>query len=879
MNPRRAFYIPVIVIVSALFVSACSTEKNTFFTRAFHNITAHYNVYFNGAQSYKKGVKKVREDIADDYTTLLPVFKATKSNVPSAVAAQMDKAIKKSVKLIKTHSITVKPKRKGDGLLTKIDPLEDYLDERREEFRDRSEYCNWVDDAYLLMGKAHYYKHDYSGAINSLKILERSHKYSGLQPRGWLWQARSYIEMGYYDDAKINLDKLNKEEELPRELKVEYSLALASLHINRENYNKALIHLKEAVDNIRRGRNKARYHYLMAQIAERIGKSATALDYYARVIDENPVYEMAFNAKINQALAYQGGRSGAIKEDLQKMIKDEKNKEYLGRIYYALANIYQKEGNTEQALNYYKKAASKSQKGSAQVGLIYLKLGDMYYDKQAYQTSAAYYDSTMTYISDEHPNYEEIEQKATSLIRLAQNMKVAKREDSLQRVAQMPEKEQMRLINKLIDEEKRRQQRAKKAGQSQQQGQFLQDEMGQVRPGQQSSGNTFYFNNQSMIGRGITRFEQKWGRRKLEDHWRRRNKSQDASAFGDDMTGENAKPEEKLAPEYYKKNLPVNDSMMQASQKRRRTALYEAGMIYKNQVEDLDAAQKVFKEVVSDYKGTSYELEALYELYRIADMRGNNSRKSRLKQRIVNKYPQSQYARILSDPDYLKRQKAQQDTIEALYQRAFNRYSNARYTSTLNAISKAENKYGESRMMVRFLILKAMTQAELGNPQRYSAVLERIIRDYPNAEERKVAEEKLKALEKTRQKIAHQQKQLYRQGEGQHYLAVTFSPDNANANQLRFDLLSFNLDFYEQKDMQIQITDLFGGQKILLVKSLQNLSGAANYYTSLKERAQKYLKAADRYELFLITPDNLKTLQEDKNLQRYLEFFQKNYNL
>lgn len=881
----RNYTIPLIVLFIFL-AGACSTEKNTVLTRAYHNLTAHYNVYFNGAQSFKKGTKRVRENISDNYTTLLPVFKATKEEVPSAVGAHMDKAIKKSVKLIKTHSIKVKPKRKS-GWLSNIGFIADYREQRREEFRGRNEYCDWVDDAYLLMGKAHYYKHDFTGAINALKILERNHKYSDLQERGYLWQAKCYLEMEYYDDAKIYIDKLSEASDLPQDLKVEYHKAYASYYIQKEQYNKALTELEEGLGEVRRKRDKARHHYLMAQLSQRIGNSATALDYYARVIEENPPYEMAFQAKINQALAFKGGkRSEAIKQDLRAMLKDEKNKEYLDQIYYALANIEKQEGDTRQALAYFKKAAQEGPPGSSRKGMIYLELGDMYYKKEEYQTSAAYYDTTMNFLSDQYANYEQIRAKAESLGELARNLQVASREDSLQHVAQLPEKEQMRIINNLIDQEKRKQEAQKRAGQNARtgsgsmynQGYNDRDQMLTSQP--RSSGNKFYFYNRSMVGRGITEFEKRWGSRELEDHWRRSNKSATAASFGEQQEEQqNQKQGDKLTAEYYKQDLPVTDSMMQVSEERRMEAIYRAGIIYKDQIEDLDAAREMFQKLLGEYANTSYELEALYELYKLADLQGNDSEKRRFKQEILDKYPESQYAKILSDPDYLKRQREQEDKVQALYEQAFTEYRQGNFFTSAELCKQGEQEYPDAPLIPQFLLLKAMNYAEMGDSRNYRQTLERIVEKYPNSNQKTTAEEKLKALEETEKRIAHRQKQIYNYSTGKHFLAVAFRPTETDVSQLRFDILSFNLDHYEQQEMEVEIEELVASRKVLLVKTLQDLSMAQAYYSKLQNNKADYLKASSDYEAFLISTANYNTLKKDKNLSRYLEFFKKNYNL
>jgi hypothetical protein len=67
--------IRILLILSfSLFLFSCSTKKNTRVSRAYHNLTAHYNAYFNGKESYKEGIISIKENLQDDFSKILPVF-------------------------------------------------------------------------------------------------------------------------------------------------------------------------------------------------------------------------------------------------------------------------------------------------------------------------------------------------------------------------------------------------------------------------------------------------------------------------------------------------------------------------------------------------------------------------------------------------------------------------------------------------------------------------------------------------------------------------------------------------------------------------------------------------------------------------------------
>ena len=111
-NNKLTYIFISVILVATVF--SCSTKKNTAFRRFYHNTSAHYNVYFNGYESYKEGVKKI-EDMQDNYTVLLPIYKSETEQAKGTVNSEMDRAIKKSAKMIKLHSITAKPQKKKIG--------------------------------------------------------------------------------------------------------------------------------------------------------------------------------------------------------------------------------------------------------------------------------------------------------------------------------------------------------------------------------------------------------------------------------------------------------------------------------------------------------------------------------------------------------------------------------------------------------------------------------------------------------------------------------------------------------------------------------------------------------------------------------------------
>ncbi|NJO88726.1 MAG: hypothetical protein HC831_06985 [Chloroflexia bacterium] len=144
---KKCLSLNLAILILSILPFGCSTKKNTRSTRAYHNLTAHYNVYFNGNESLKSGRLKLKKTYQEDYSRILPVFRYEDEAVASLVASEMDRTIKKCAKTIKSHSITAKPK---------VDKKS--LTREEQAFMAQAEYCKWIDNAYLLMGKAHFIK-------------------------------------------------------------------------------------------------------------------------------------------------------------------------------------------------------------------------------------------------------------------------------------------------------------------------------------------------------------------------------------------------------------------------------------------------------------------------------------------------------------------------------------------------------------------------------------------------------------------------------------------------------------------------------------------------------------------------------------------------
>ena len=427
-----------------LVFAGCSTKKNTVVTRGYHNMTSQYNIFFNATEIKREAHKKIESSYEDDFNNILPVDIYSQRQVASRLLPDMDKIIKKCSKVISMHSITAKPKRKTRGTPS----------EKQKAFYRKNEFNKWIDDSYLLMGQAYYLKNDQFPAIQNFEYVITQFPDDGLKEEATLWLAKSHLMLKDYDQSAEIMDRLEAVPGLSDELKAELAVIRADWCMLQEKYSDAYGYLDQAVGMIKDKERLRRYTYIMAQILEREEEFAQASIKYREVLDLNPDYRMAFNARINQARLYEGDAETGqeIRKQLQKMLKDDKNLEFLDQIYYALAELDFKEGKIDEAVEKYKLSARSSAGNLHQQALSYLALGKIYYKRQDYIPAQVFYDSCMITLPEVFPNKDSIEILALSLNILAENLKMVNREDSLQLVAAMPEAERNALIAEKMDE-------------------------------------------------------------------------------------------------------------------------------------------------------------------------------------------------------------------------------------------------------------------------------------------------------------------------------------------------------------------------------------------------------------------------------------------
>jgi len=871
------------IIVLLLLLGSCKTTKNTALHRGWHNMNARYNGYFYSKENMKETFKKLNKQYKDDFSKPIPLFVYPDNIAAKSYFGDFDKTIKKSSSVIQRHAIVNK--------------------KTKEEIANA---CRWIDENYILIGQAHLYKRDYFSALEVFEYVSKKYPNPEAKYSGMLWMIRTNNEIGSLSLSELTIDELRNAKDFPtdRSYQKQLAMATADFHIKRNDYSPAIKQLTKAIGLTKNKKEKARSIFVLAQLYEITGDTKKAAQFYTMVPGYNPSYEMVFNAQIKRATLTDINNVAdlkTVKKQLQKMLKDAKNIEYKDQIYYTLASISHKENDLPQTISYLNSSIRTSVTNNSQKALSYLKRADIYFEKLEYTKAQADYDSTITFLPKDYPDYANIDSKRKNLTVLVTNLKTIALEDSLQRLAKMNENERNNFIDKLItkiEEDELKKEEEKQAELTQLQNQQSTTSNQQNNTGTNSS---WYFYNQTTVSFGVSEFNKRWGVRKLEDNWRRSEKDQvlvantaeDDSDNDNDSTAiasngknkdKNNNKNNKKDRAYYLKNIPLTPEAIGKSNTKIIDAYYNAGTIYKEQLQNNKKAVETFEELNTRFPENKHLLSTYYQLYRSFLTMNNPSKAEYYKNLILTKYADTEFAKIIKNPDYAKDIAATKSEVENFYNTTYQSYIDGNYTQALANCMKADSSYSRSTLMPQFAFIKALCIGRTQDINSFESALTQITIKYPKEPVKEKAQEMLDLIKKqknpetaiqtdTTQAAKYEFKQ-----DGEYYWVAIIENGKGDINKFKIALSDINSQTFSIDQLNITSMFLDATHQMVTVKSFNGKNKAMDYFSFMKSNQFAYTDlVVGTYKTFVISAENYSIFYKNKNIEAYDQFFTQNY--
>ena len=709
---------------------------------------------------------------------------------------------------------------------------------------------------------------------------------------GQVWLAKTYIERQKYSEANEILVELLKRRSTFKDVRREAAKAYAYSFLKQKDYAKAIRPLEIAIELSKSKAEKARMYYILAQIHQETGRNEDALLSFQKVLKSKPVYEMEFNARMNVALfAYVSGKASAEEAiaTLLKMGKDRKNEEYKDQVYYTMAQIALKNNDRKLALEYLQLSLNYSKKNQAQKAESYLQIAKLYFEVENFVKAKCYYDSSLAVLNKQDDRYDEVKRYAFALTDIAKNIEIIQVQDSLLKLGKMTPEQRLEVAAK------KQKQRNEILAAAAAIPKNLKTNLGTTSEFVESSvPSSFYAYNLKSLQSGKRSFQRKWGDRKLEDNWQR-SKKEATNDLANDSKNNTANPEDTKKKDddnnlsQFLQGVPTSLQEMEASNALILDAMLALGKGYRDQLQKNEKCIKVLEEMNTRYPNSKNELEGWYYLYLAHNELGQKPQAKDYYDKIIAKYPNTTYGRILADPNFVAAGDKEKRDLANYYKATYDAFSKGQYKFAYENSAKADSVFGQKNTYkAKFALLNAMSSGSVFGKEKYMALIKEVIAKFPETPEQKRAKEILRMLESNGVSTVSESGSNDDSGDGNfkveddaiHYIVVVIKDKKARVEEVKEKVGEFTREYYRTDNLKI--SNVFFGEEseipLIVIRKFENKSKSLDFFADIRRHEDDFVPKATTYEAFPITQNNYKELLKSKDVNTYRTFFGKYYN-
>ncbi len=864
MKSLRFLYTATIAI---MFFASCSPDSTGVVSKAYHNTTARYNAIYYSRERLAEIKTLVNNANEDDYENILLVLPKFDTTLANTYKDKTEDCIKKSSLAITLHKNS-----------------------------------NWVDDAYILLGQARFYDRDFVNAIETFKYVNSTSEDDNARHLALIHLMNTFTDYGELNNGEAVVTVLKKElEDMSKSNKKLFYQAMGHLYQQANDHNKMVINLLEGAPLLKKKEGRSRVYFIIGQIYQELNFESEAYNYYRRVLKNKPTYELEFHTKLRMAQVTKLSDKSDLKtarKHFRSLLKDKKNEEYKGLIYFELAEFERRLGNFDEALDYYESSVSNSLENQRQKGKSYLKMGEIYFESlKRYPFAQSYYDSAVSVLPADFENIEAIKERKEVLDRLVLNLDIITLQDSLLQLATMDSTALLNKIRGEIEAEQSKKEAEEKLARKKQK-RSSGGSAGYTSPfdtfgdNQGGGGSGWYFGNPASVSIGRDEFLKKWGQRPLEDNWRRSLKTANQSSNPDGVPLDNTNlpsdatansPKEafdvEAEVEARMQQLPFTEAEQRIAHEQLESAYYNLGKIYSFDLADTTNSINSFNKLIEDYSETEHKPETLYLLYLLYKGIDDAENVTRIRTMLLAEFPNSTYAKLVINPKYNEPSNEDVEALKAIYTKAYKMYELEQYSDANYKLDSGINQFQESAYTPWLKLLKVLIVGRTQDISKYKLELSKFIEQHPDHEISPYAVKLLSTADEF-EKSEKRKKgvSFVKYFEQEHYFVITFYTESGLNDKINEELKHFNETDFANLELgtgSLQLSDL---HSLILVNGLGGLEAASNYAKKI-QRSNIMFKDIDtsQYKTFIITKDNFQIFYDNAALEEYLKFYQENY--
>lgn len=839
-----------VLFTGLLILTGCSLEQNNLTSNIYHNTTAHFNGNYYAREKTAEVEKIILKSLDDDPNQILRLFPKLDTVLAKSYTKDTDEIIKMASLSIQRH-----PNSK------------------------------WVDDNYVLVGKARLYAGDFPNAIQTFKYVNTKSPDPNTRHYALLFLLRTFTEQNDYDRAEETFRFLEKEKLNKQNRKLLY-LEKAYYYQVRNDYDYMVRNLAAADSLLERKDRRGRIYFLVGQIYQKLGFDAEAYNYYRKCISTSPDYEIDFYARLNMAQVARLDDKKDIKQlraQFEKMLGDTKNVEFRDKIYYELGEFDRKQSNFKEAIESYSQAAHAGNNKRIQ-GSAYLRIGQIQFDSlKKYSLAKLYYDSAIGALPKDFENYDNIKKRQEVLGEFAKYTEDIIWNDSLLALSALDTAAARAQLDSalarkkvVVDAGKKKKKRSSGGSASQ---------VSSLYKSESSGTSDWYFGNPTAVALGQSEFQRIWGAIALEDNWRRSNK---AALIGEPgapvVSNEQEKPVESAAAakgtsevDKVLKEIPRTADQKAKALAKIEEGYFKLGDLYYFQLSEKENAQASYEKLLERFPESDFKPEVLYKLYLIAQEK-NPAQAERYANELKRDYPNSNFTKILINPDYLRETSVAAEKQKLIYKEAFALYqaNNLRMAQEKIKLALAE---GETSFTPQIELLQVLVAGKTEDVTQYQFELGEFIKKYPDNELKPYAEQLLAASKALKEKEERARGiQFIKSFEGPHNFVIVYNTAEKITIPVSNALEKFNAA--QWKDLKLNTSNIIltNDKTITIVTELPNLETALSYYDKfLAQIAVNKPISNYKFYSFVITKDNFQIFYRTRALDEYLTFFDRNY--
>lgn len=918
---RHGGWVLMLLSVSMLIIGACSTKNNTAKTRWWHSFNARYNTYYNGSLAFIDGYEEKEKANQDNYTEVIPLNMVGNKNSVNLGRANFDRAIEKSEKAIKLHSIKRRPVWTKNRRKTAKDI----------EWLNRKEYNPFLWKAWLMMGKSQFQTGRFDEAAATFSYMSRLY---ATQPaingiaRAWL--TKCYVELGWLYDAEDVITKM-KRDTMHYKAKTDWDYAMASYHVKAQHYQEAIPYLRKVIKHEKRKKQKARQWFLMGQMQAILGNKDEAYKAFRHVVRLNPPYQLDFNARIAQTEVMDGSQWKQKIRRLKRMAASDNNKEYLDQVYYAMGNVYLSRKDTANAIGAYEKGVKKATRTGVEKGVLLLHLGDIYWEMEKYSDAKRCYGEAIGLLDRERKDYAILSERSKVLDELVPYTEAVYLQDSLQVLATLPESERNKAIDRVIEELKKKEKEEKRAAQEAEAEKILQQQgaVGNRNNTKNNTANTpqnnkqttWYFYNQMAVNQGKTLFQQQWGKRENVDDWQRINKTvvnmgggddevvaADSTMAGEGMTGEMTQTEEgKEGKEevadsaandpheraYYLAQIPFTEEQKAESDNIIKDGLFYAGIIFKDKLNNLKMGEKTLMRLTTQYADYEKNDEAWYHLFLLYSRLGQQEKAEACLAHLQNDYPESQWTILLSDPYFEENSRFGVHIEDSLYAATYEAFKANRFDELKGNVKLSTERFPLGAHRPKFIFVEGLTLLNEGDSKGCLERMKTVVEKYAESEVATMAGMIVKGVQEGR--MLHQGRfdigdvwsrrssdmsdndsvttdTLSIERNTNYLFLIASQTDSVNVNQMLYELAKYNFTNFLVRNFDIT-TDEENGISRMMVSGFLSYDEALQYARRLYGN-NEMMSMLRKCRHLIISEHNLKLIGTKYSYNDYESFYE-----